>query len=253
MGDGHVPCFSPRMASGIWAAASGATARIHSLDVSTMNMVNAKTPGYRADQAVFREALATAQTGRPTPSVVVRTVAPDMSMGEYVSTGNKLDVAIPDDKGLFVLSTAEGTRYTRAGNFKLSVDGSLLSADGAPVVATDGRAVRIPPDARDVGIDSSGAVVVDGERQQRLAVVRFANPSALEKVGTATMKARTEAGPAIPHEVSLQPGVLELSNEDAVGGMADEVLSSREFEMTMRVVEAFSEIERSAANKIMGR
>lgn len=240
------------MASGIWSAASGATARIHSLDVSTSNLVNASTAGYRSDKAVFRTALAKAERGSPPPSVVYRTSAPDMSVGQLISTGQKLDVAIPDEDGLFVVSTPDGPRYTRAGSFKLGPDGSLLSADGAPIMATDNRPVRVAPGAQDVSLDRTGTLVVDGERQQQLAVVKFPNPSGLEKVGSVLMRARPEAGKPVAHEGALEPGMLELSNEDAVSGMADEVRNVREFEMTMRVIEAFREIERSSATKIIG-
>lgn len=241
------------MASGIWPAAAGATARMHSLDVSTTNLVNAATPGYRSETAVFREVLAKTASGGPTPSVVVRTTAPDMAMGQIVNTGNNLDVAIPDKEGFFTLQTPDGPRYTRGGNFKLAGDGRLVSADGVPVLGTDGRLVNVPPGSQEVTIDRSGAIIVNGERQQTLAVVRFPNPDGLEKVGSVLLKARPEAGRPESYDATVEPGALELSNEDTASGMADEVTNSREFEMTMRVVEAFRDIERSAANKIMNK
>lgn len=241
------------MASGIWPAAAGATARIHSLDVSTTNLVNANTPGYRAETAVFREVLTKAELGAPTPSVVVRTTAPDMTVGQIVSTGGRLDVAIPDKEGFFTLQTPDGPRYSRGGNFKLAGDGGLVSAEGVPVLGTDGRPINVPPGSRDVSIDRTGTLVVDGERQQTLEIVRFANPDGLENVGGVLLKARPEAGPPATYDATVEPGALELSNEDATSGMAAEVSNSREFEMTMRVVEAFRDIERSAANKIMNK
>jgi flagellar basal-body rod protein FlgF len=226
---------------------------MHSLDVSTTNLVNASTPGFRAETAVFREVLAKAALGAPSPSVVVRTTAPDMTVGQLVSTGNKLDVAIPDKEGFFTLQTPDGPRYTRAGNFKLGGDGGLVSAEGVPVLGTDGRPINLPPGSKDVTIDRSGTVIVDGERQQTLAVVRFPNPDGLEKAGGVQLKARPEAGRPAAYDATVEPGALELSNEDATAGMADEVSNSREFEMTMRVVEAFRDVERNAANKIMNK
>lgn len=240
------------MATGIWPAAAGAVARMHSLDVSTNNLVNANTPGYRAETAVFREVLARAYLGS-SPSVVVRTTAPDMTVGQIVSTGGRLDVAIPDKEGFFTLQTPDGPRYTRAGNFKLAGDGGLVSAEGVPLLGTDGRPISVPPGAQDVSIDRTGTIIVDGERQQTLAIVRFLNPEGLEKAGNVQLKPRPEAGPAASYDAAVEPGALELSNEDPTEGMADEVTNSREFEMTMRVVDAFREIERSAANKIMNK
>ena len=66
---------------------------MYALDVSTSNLVKARTPGYRAEAAVFRQALNTAGVGGSTQSVAVRTSEPAMKMGQIVSTGGQLDIA----------------------------------------------------------------------------------------------------------------------------------------------------------------
>lgn len=45
----------------------------------------------------------------------------------------------------------------------------------------------------------------------------------------------------------------EDSNESSVSSMADEVNTSRQFEMTMKVIEAFNAIDHSAANDLMSK
>lgn len=245
------------MSTGIWAAASGAVGQMTALDVSTSNLVNARTPGFRADTSVFRQQLVNAMekgSGRGSLHyLTTRTTAPDMKVGDLVSTGRALDVAIPDEKGFFVVSTPQGERYTRAGNFAVRGDGALTTADGSPVLGVNRQPVVVDPQAGGVTIDRDGTVYSNGMPAGGLAIVTFANLGGLEKEGQVTLRARPEAGRAMPHGSILEPGTLEMSNESSIGGMAEEVSISRQFDMTSRVIEAFSNIEKKAANEIMGK
>ena len=245
------------MSTGVWAAAAGAVGQMASLDVSSNNLVNASTPGFRSDSSVFRQVLIKAVDGNTgTKSLrylTTRTEAPDMKAGQIVPTGQGLDVAIPDEKGLFVISTPRGERYTRAGNFKLRVDGALTTSDGLPVLAEDRRPIVVKSTSAAVVINAEGRVLVDGQPGPKLAVVTFANLAALKKDEGVALRAPPEAGPALAYGAALEPGALELSNESSVSGMADEVNTSRQFDMTMKVIEAFNTIDLSAAKNIMGK
>src|SRR5690606_348768 len=106
------------MSTGIWAAVSGATGQMAALDVAANNVANAGTPGFRADREVFAVALAGAMDGNGAESLrynTLRSVQPDLSVGQIVHTGRELDVALTREEGLFVVRTADGDRYTRAG------------------------------------------------------------------------------------------------------------------------------------------
>ena len=245
------------MSTGAWAAAAGAVGQMASLDVSTNNLVNASTPGFRADSSIFRQVLVNAVSGNTATKslhyLTTRTTAPDMGVGQIVPTGRPLDVAIPDDKGFFVISTPRGDRYTRAGNFKLRVDGTLTTSDGFPVLAENRRPLVLGATGANVAINAEGRVTSDGQPGPKLAIVTFANLAALQKVEGVALRAPPEAGPAVAHEVALETGALELSNESSVSGMADEVNTSRQFDMTMKVIEAFTAIDKSAAKDIMGK
>ena len=245
------------MTTGIWAAASGAIGQMESLDVSTSNLVNASTPGFRADSSVFRQTLARAVSANASTNslhyLTTRTTAPDMNAGQIVPTGRALDVAIPDDKGFFVVSTPRGERYTRAGNFKLRVDGTLTTSEGFPVLGENRRPLVVNGTDKQVAIDADGRLTSDGQAGAKLAMVTFANLSALQKEEGVALRALPEAGPPVAHEVRLEVGALELSNESSVSGMADEVNTSRQFDMAMKVIEAFAAIDRSAAKDLMGK
>src|SRR5690606_9960748 len=220
------------------------------------NVANAGTPGFRADREVFAVALAGAMDGNGAESLrynTLRSVQPDLSVGQIVHTGRELDVALTREEGLFVVRTADGDRYTRAGKLVVATDGTVTTPDGHTYVGTDRKPLRVAPGASHVAVNAAGALVVDGsETNARLLVVRFQNPAGLEKEGHVLLRAGAEAGRPEAIEPSVQVGALELSNASAVSGMTALVTVSRQFEMLSRVIDAFAQADRRAATDIMG-
>jgi flagellar basal body rod protein FlgG len=243
------------MSTGIWAAASGAVAQTNALDVAANNIANASTPGFRADRELFRETLANATGQGGDASLrysVVRSVRPDLNVGQIVSTNRGLDVALRGPEGLFVVSTPQGERYTRAGHMNITADGTLTTADGKAYLGADRKPLRVPPGSGNVTFGPDGSLLVDGvDSGSKLGVVSFRNQAGLEKEGDILMRARPEAGRAMPAAADLEVGALELSNSSAIAGMTSLVTASRSFEMLTKVIEAFSQADRSAATSIM--
>jgi len=244
------------MSTGIWAAASGMVGQQSALDVAAGNIANATTPGFRADRALFRQTLVAASNSVPSQSLrysVTRTVEPDKRPGQIVQTGRPLDVALRNPDDLFVVSTPQGVRYTRAGSFQIGPDGSVTTAGGAIVLGPDNKPVKVPTNASDVKLAPTGELLVDGETSgPKLMVVSFARPEALQKEGSVLLRATAGAGRAVEKDPDLATESLELSNASALEGMTTLVTASREFEMLSRVVDAFSNIERKAATDIIG-
>jgi flagellar basal body rod protein FlgG len=244
------------MSTGIWSAASGAVGKTSALDVAANNVANASTPGFRAEKAVFRQTLANAvDRTRGTESLryaVTRNNVPDFRAGQIVETGRPLDVAIADDNGFFVVSTAAGERYTRAGSFRTSVDGTLVTRDGTPILGENRRPLQVDPTAPDVRFDREGQLYSGDAPVGKLLIVRFQNLGGLEKEGDVLLRARPEAGAPQPYEGMLESGAVEHSNSNAVQGMSTLVTLTREFEMITKVIEAFSQIDRKAATEIAG-
>lgn len=246
------------MSSGIWSAASGAVGQTTALDIAANNVANATTPGFRAETGVFRQTLANAmdQTAatRSQRFAVTRTVTPDFRAGQVVQTGRGLDVSLSDDRGLFAVATPNGERYTRAGNFRVDVNGTLVTAEGHAVLGTNRRPLQLPVGAADVRVGSDGTITSSGtDTGMTVGVFRFGNPSALQKDGLVMFRAPPEAGRPEPHDAPLEPNSLEQSNANAVSGMTTLVNASRQFEMVTKVIEAFSQIERRAATDLMSR
>jgi flagellar basal-body rod protein FlgF len=246
------------MSTGIWSAASGAVAQTAALDVAANNVANATTPGFRAETAIFRQTLVNAMSKNSGTSsqrfAVTRTTSPDFRPGQIVHTGRSLDVSIPDDRGFFAVASDKGERYTRAGNFRVSVDGTLVTADGHKVLGTNHRPVQISPDATAVEISPDGSISAGGELTgATIGVFTFQNLNGLEKEGDILFRARPDAGRVQPHAVMLESSALEQSNANAISSMTTLVNASRQFEMVAKVIEAFSQTEHKAATSIMGR
>jgi flagellar basal-body rod protein FlgF len=245
------------MSTGIWSAASGAVGQIAALDTAAQNIANATTPGFRAEEAVFRQTLVKAtdkNTGTTSQRFAIsRTTVPDFHAGQMVQTGRPLDAAISDDKSFFVVSTPQGDRYTRAGSFRMAVNGTLTTPDGYPVLAANHRQVKTDPRAGNISIDREGNLVTDGVQGQQLALVTFPNLGGLERDGQVLFKARPDAGSPKVSDALLETNSVELSNANVVTGMTSLVNTSRNFEMISKVIEAFGDIDKRAATGIMGK
>src|SRR5690606_41484990 len=77
-------------------------------------------------------ALAGAMDGNGAESLrynTLRSVQPDLSVGQIVHTGRELDVALTREEGLFVVRTADGERYTPAGKLLGAPDGTAPTHD----------------------------------------------------------------------------------------------------------------------------
>ena len=245
------------MSTGIWSAASGAVGQIAALDSAAQNIANATTPGFRAEEAVFRQTLVKAVNNNTVTKslryAVSRTTVPDFRAGQMVQTGRPLDVAITDDKSFFMVSTPQGERYTRAGSFRMAVNGTLTTPDGYPVLGANHRPIKIDPQSHNVMLDREGRINADGVPGPELGLVTFKNLTGLERDGQVLFKAQAAAGSPVASDALLETASVELSNSNAVTGMTTLVNTSRNFEMISKVIEAFGEIDKRAATGIMGK
>ena len=96
------------------------------LEVTSNNIANSGTAGYKNNTAEF----ATVYSGSQRGGVKVANVKEDfVTGGEIVRTGNALDIAI-DGQGFFAISENGRTAYTQAGQFQLDNDLNIVNANG---------------------------------------------------------------------------------------------------------------------------
>ncbi len=109
------------------------------LSVIANNLANLNTTGFKAQSATFQDLfyqqIGTSGDGDAVQVGVGSSVAgieSQLSQGSIQSTGNSTDVAIQGD-GFFVVNKGGDLLYTRAGNFSVGSDGSLMTQDGGIV------------------------------------------------------------------------------------------------------------------------
>jgi flagellar basal-body rod protein FlgG len=214
--------------------------RMRMVDITTNNLANANTIGYKRDFGSVLEA----ERGLGIES------EPDLSPGAMTTTGNPLDAAI-DGQGFFVIQAPDGVRYTRTGSFSLNADGELVTKDGMPVLSSSGSPISVGEGV--VAIQDGGAVTVDGSEVATLKIVTVDDPRNLEKVGGHRFRWNGPAsGLTDADEPRVKGGVLERSNVNAVDEMVHLMAAYREFEAAQRTLRTFGEMNAKLIQE-MGR
>jgi flagellar hook protein FlgE len=128
---------------------SGLTASSTALSAIANNLANLNTVGYKQSHANFRDlfyqTLGTTGAGNPIQvgaGTAVGGVTTVFSGGSVESSGVPTDVAIMGD-GFFVVEKNGTTQFTRAGNFQVGPDGTLMTEDGQTVMGYGARSGQI--------------------------------------------------------------------------------------------------------------
>ncbi|MEJ1964214.1 MAG: flagellar basal-body rod protein FlgG [Gammaproteobacteria bacterium] len=252
------------MFDALYIAATGMHAHQSQVDVIANNVANLNTVGFRRGVVSFSEATAAVASvsqsdgvGPPgaasaTSNGTLRGAGAlahamlSMSGGELKQTGQSLDVAI-EGAGFLEVVRPDGTPgYTRAGALSVNPDGLLALQDGTPLA---GR-IAVPPDAKEIRIDSDGTVLalVEGQTDPvevgHIELASFGNPAALQGVGSNQFVATAQSGdarvgtPGQEGRGSVRQGFLESSNVQLVEEMVAMMLAQRAFELDGRVVQA---------------
>lgn len=257
------------------SAASGLSALNTALDVTSNNLANVNTPGYKSSRANFQDLLymERAQPGvqnnqgdqRPIGLYVglgVKVAGTQLSFkdGSPLSTERDLDVMISGD-GFFRVQYPEapgGIAYTRAGAFTLNSDGELVLA------SDQGRrlepAITVPDDAiRPIDIRADGSVFVNVRGQTepqeigQLDTAAFINPAGLKQAGenlyfeTGASGAPIVGEPGTDQRGPLLQRFLESSNVDPTSELIELIRTQRAFEMNSNTIRAADETLRNVA------
>jgi flagellar hook protein FlgE len=224
---------------------SGLRAAQKELGVTSNNLANASTVGFKRSDANFVDMFPNDPSANPRTSVgsgtAVDLVSRDTSQGAMKSTGRITDLAIAG-RGYFVLKSpqpedgsAPATFFTRAGGFNVDSSGRMLDSSGNRVqgfevtdegVSTELSDLTIPPKVPSVKADDTptesmlqtisispkGYVQATySDNSQRnigyIALANFSNDMALRPVGNTDFALTGESGePVITQAGSPQAG-----------------------------------------------
>ncbi len=248
------------MPYGLYISAEGAQVQSRRLEVIANNIANVDTVGFKRDLAVVQSRYAEAiQRGMASPGagtindigggVQFRETATDFSPGPLRKTGNPTDVALQGD-GFFVVQKGQERFLTRAGNFRLTASGELVTQQGFPVLGEGNAHITHSPTAGPWGIDSAGNITQNGTRQE-LEIAKPASLGDLVKVGENLFRPLKDFRPVAQNERSVASGTLEASAVQPTTEMTALIETSRMLEANVNVMKTHNEMLQGLIERIL--
>jgi len=260
----------------LFSGISGLRAHQQMLDVTSNNIANVNTTGYKSSAAVFQTTLSETLNGAGAPTATQGGTNPEqvglgvqlggieanMTQGSSQVTGRSTDLLINGD-GFFVVNNNGQTNYTRAGSFSLDANGHLVEPDGSIAQDAAGGALNlsglatggyvswsIAANGNVNAVDATGATTTLGT----IALATFVNPAGLTRVGDSQFQASSNSGPAQTgapmsgSRGSLSAGYLEMSNVDLSAELTNMIIAERGFEANSRVITTSDEVLQTLVN-----
>jgi flagellar basal-body rod protein FlgG len=249
------------MFSSLWIAKTGLDAQQTRMSVTSNNLANVNTTGFKRSRAAFEDliyqnqrqpgAQSSQATQVPAGTMIgtgVRVVGTEklFTQGELVQTNNPLDMAV-QGRGFFQVTMPDGTvAYTRDGSFHLNSDGQIVTNSGYPIEP----ALTVPANAQSLTIGNDGTVSVQLPGQAAPAQIGtvqtadFINPAGLEARGenllveTAASGAPQTGTPGLNGLGTVMQGSLESSNVNVVEELVNMIETQRAYEMNSKAISA---------------
>ncbi|MEZ0323929.1 MAG: flagellar hook basal-body protein [Hydrogenothermaceae bacterium] len=221
----------------IYILASGGERVLEQLDITTNNISNANTTGFK--KVLMREMSQKIPENLPPASdlfVFPRFMdSPTLNIqGSSIKTDNPLDVAIEGD-GFFTVETGRGRLYTRNGHFNISSDGFLVTSSGGYLLDENGKRIKLNQNGR-IDITREGFIYQNGQQIGRLRIVNLQN---LSHVGDSYYTG--QESPAGNYRI--HQGYLENSNVEIVKEMVNLINSHRRFDIYMNLAKSLDMLE----------
>lgn len=249
------------MLDSLYIAATGMSAQQLNVDTISNNLANVSTNAFKRNRINFADLMyrEVARGSRPLGAgagnlygvgVGVTATGKVFVAGDVKKTDLPLDLAIRG-KGLFEVTLPDNSlAYTRGGSLQLDKEGVLTTAEGFVL----NPAIRIPPDATRLTIESSGRVLAtlpderDPVEVGTITLVDFVNPTALRPLGDNLYLPTDNSGDPIPGRPGeqglglLAQGFLEASNVQLVDEFVNLIVAQRAYEANSKAIQASDEM-----------
>jgi flagellar basal-body rod protein FlgG len=271
----------------LWVPLSGAIAQQRNVETIANNVANANTPGFKKEQVVFKEYLASLEKSDGQIDLPQKEWKPEdfyrsynaedafvkvdgsytlHDQGQLAPTGNAFDNAL-NGPGFFEVLTPNGVRFTRKGNLSINNDGKLVTDQGflllskasPPTADASGNIIlTAPPESRAITVGNNKfSISLDGEvfsgsnKAADLSLVEFNDVHALKKEGNSLFINPDQKNIKIGElKTSVHQGFVEQSNVNAVGEMSSLINANRNFETIQRVIKTYDTMSGKAVNEI---
>jgi flagellar basal-body rod protein FlgF/flagellar basal-body rod protein FlgG len=247
------------MPYGLYIAAEGAYAQSKRMEVLSSNLANVDTPGFKRDLAIFqaRYAEETAR-GQDRPGsgsindvgggVWLKGTLTDHTAGTLKRTEIETDMAIDGD-GYFLVQKDGQNYLTRAGNFMVNSNGTLVTQTGMPVLSDGGGPIQVNADTP-WRVSPDGAIEQEGGKTY-LALVQTPSPADLAKHGENLFRPLAPTTPVPQERRGVRQGYLEMSGVRPTLEMLDLIETSRAFEMNVSMIRNHDSMLNSLVNRVL--
>ena len=255
-------------------ARTGLDAEQDRMRIIANNISNVNTTGFKRDRANF-ETLAYQSIIQPGATssgddkyaqglqlgsgVQMTGTSRSDTQGSIEQTGNALDLAI-QGSGYFQIQQPDGTiAYTRDGNFSVSAEGQIVTAEGRPLIPN----ISVPDGSTNITIGADGTIsataagAATATQVGKIQLVSFVNPTGLSAIGNNLLTETQASGtPQIGDagtdgRGSITQGSLESSNVDVTQELVDMIETQRAYEVNSKMIKATDEMMQFA-NQNMG-
>ena len=263
----------------LWSASSGMQAQQLNVDITSNNLANVNTAGFKKSRAEFKDLIYETLQRPDDPELMFGNAAPvglqvghgvrpsattrDFTGGNLEPTGNTFDIAI-EGNGFFIVERPDETlAFTRDGSFKISVDDTdryLVTSEGYFVLSSDEDYIEIPEEYTDISISANGIITgreADGtiEELGQIGLAKFLNPEGLLAMGNNLFQETAASGEYIIQDDVSDPGFgtmlqgfLEMSNVQVVEEMVNLIVAQRAYEVNTKAVQTADEMLGQANN-----
>lgn len=237
----------------LYTSMAGAKHTMQAQAISTNNLANANTDGFKADYSrMIAEEINGPGYASKVHAVVVEN-GTNFNSGPMISTSRDLDVAVKGNGWMAVRGENDDEGYIKTASLTVSPEGILLTPSGRPVLGSDNGPIAIPPaDKIQIGEDGTISIRPQGQGASTLIAIdkiKLVRPEIadLEK-GDDGMMYLKDRGRMLPDpNVEVVSGFIEGSNVNAVEEMINMINYSRQFETDIKMMKLAEELDSSSA------
>ncbi|WP_026526731.1 flagellar hook-basal body protein [Butyrivibrio sp. VCD2006] len=282
------------MVKGLYTAYTGMITEQNRMDIQTNNLANVNSTGFKEERSVsrsFRDLLGlkikdysdapwtARRLGLMNPGVKLAGTYTNFEQGALRQTDQKYDVAlnnglpnVDDDSvndnmsaggnAFFATSYASDDpdgggqliKYTRDGNFTLTLDGYLVTSEGNNVLDVNNNPIQLDPLA-DTTILQDGRIIQNTNVVATIQVARFDSPQFLQRYQDNSFiigegGAQVISTTAEEANATVNQGYLESSNISVVNEMTSIITIQRNYDTNAKAMQAEDDTLDIAVNQL---
>lgn len=225
-------------------AAIGLQHDLDRLKLTSHNVANLSTPGYKRQLAVQ---MPFADLMSATSELQVQT---DARAGKLNATGQALDIALPDGRYLLLEAEDGSQALSRQGALQIDAQGLLRTLTGHKVLGAHGAISLRPEQRAGLEIDAQGQLKHQGQMLDALRLIGTKSGVALRPLGEGLYAADSSQWDAESAVIGVRSGHLEQSNVVPSQEMVTLMSTTRHAETMVRLFQVADDMQAAAIRRL---